>query len=58
LCQEVDALVSQFKDDKINFEEIDENISNLITWQDNTKGKTIEMPKVKESHKEILFTNW
>jgi len=30
-CKEVDALVSQFTDAKVNFEEIHEKIANLIT---------------------------
>ena len=57
LCQEDDTLVGQFNDYKTNFEDIDEKISNLITWQDNSKGKIEELLKVKESHKEILFTD-
>lgn len=58
MYQEADALVNQFTDAKINFEEIDENISNLITWHDNSKGKIAKFPKIKESHKDILFTDW
>jgi len=42
---------------RITFNEIDEKILGYITWQDTPKGRVVDIPRIEESHKEILFTN-
>jgi len=45
-------------DMRVIFNEIDENISGYITLQDTPEGRVEDLPKIEESHKDILFTNW
>lgn len=30
----------------------------MITWKDNSIGKITKFPRVKESHKDVSFTDW
>lgn len=39
-------------------DEIHRRISNLITWQESEDGRKVDMPKLEESHKDILFIDW
>lgn len=43
---------------RITFNEIDENILGYITWQDTIDGRETYLPKIDESYKDILFTDW
>lgn len=33
-------------------------ISQFISWQEYKEGRKNDLPKNKESHKDILFTDW
>ena len=58
IYKESDSLMNRDFDMRVIFNEIDENISGYITLQDTPEGRVEDLPKIEESHKDILFTNW
>ena len=45
-------------DQRIEFNELNTKISDYIEWQDSEEGRKSDLPKVKETFKDILFTDW
>lgn len=43
---------------KLEYDEILKNVFDFITWQNSEDERKADLPKLEESHKEILFTNW
>lgn len=39
-------------------EQADETLTNFLAWQDTNEGQAANLPKILESHKEILFLEW
>lgn len=50
--------MNQASDVRVNFNEIDDNIFEYIAWQGTLEGREIDLPRIEESHKEILSTAW
>lgn len=50
-------LTSQVVDMRLECDEIHKNISNFITWKEMEDGRKVDLPKLEELHKYILFTN-
>ena len=42
---------------RLEYDEILKKIFNFITWQNLEDGRKYDLPKLGESHKEILFAN-
>ena len=40
---------------RIEFENADENLSEFISWQDSEQGKSENIPRIEERHKEIVL---
>ena len=40
------------------YEDINNKISDFITWQDNTKGMKANLPRIQDSYKDLLFRYW
>lgn len=53
-----DKLTSQVVDMMLEYDEIHKSISNSITWQESEDGRKVDLPKLEESHKEIVFVDW
>ncbi|MCY6488064.1 hypothetical protein, partial [Actinobacillus pleuropneumoniae] len=53
-----DKLTNQVIDMRFEYEEIHKNISEFITWKESDEGIKADLPKIEESHKDILFTYW
>ncbi len=56
LCVKSDSLMNQSSDMRVTFNDIDDKISRFITWHDTPEGRAA--PRIDESQKEILFTDW
>ena len=41
----------------MNFDDIDENITWYIAWQENAEGRKENIPILEDSKKDILFTD-
>ena len=54
----IDKLKKQVIDMRFEYEETHKNISEFITQQESEDGRKVDLPKLEESHKEILFADW
>lgn len=45
-------------DIRFEYEEIHKMISEFITWQESDEGRKVDLKKIEEFHKEILFMDW
>ena len=43
---------------RTDLDQADETLTNFLEWQDTDQGQVANLPKILESHKEILFTEW
>ena len=53
-----EKLTNTVIDQRIEFNELNTKISDHIEWQDSEEGRRSNLPKIKETYKDILFTNW
>lgn len=58
LCDLIASLSEKSTNARIELEQADETINNFLEWQDTDEGQTTGVPRILESHKEILFTEW
>jgi len=57
-CKTSDKLANQVIDMRFEYDEIHKSVSEFITWQELEDGRKADLPKLEESHKDILFTDW
>jgi len=58
LC-ELSASISEKVDKaRADLDQAEETLTNFIEWQDSDVGRAANLPRILESHKEILFTEW
>lgn len=43
---------------RLEYDEILRKVLDFITWKNSENGRRVDMPKLDESHKDILFKNW
>ncbi len=55
LCDIMASIVDKSIDDRKDLEHANETITNFLAWQDTHEGQVANLPKILESHKEILF---
>jgi len=53
-----DNITSQVVDLRLDYVLIYKKVSDYLNWQDSEEGKKAGLPKINESHKEILFNKW
>jgi len=58
LCKNSDSLTDQMSKLRTYYEDINNKISNFITWKDTSNGIKDNLPKIQESYKDILFRDW
>ena len=51
-------MIDKSVDARQNLEQTDETLTNLHAWQETSEGQAANLPKILESHKEILFLEW
>lgn len=44
-------------DQRTEFTDLNTRISKFIEWQETEEGKRANLPKIEETHKDILFTD-
>ena len=55
LCQSSDSLLDQLSNLRTYYREVEKDISDFIDLQDRSKGRLTNLPKIEESHKDIVF---
>lgn len=68
LCQKIsqwnshfemnDNITNQVIELRLEYDSICKKVSNFLNWQRSDEGKREDMPRIDESHKEILFAKW
>lgn len=53
-----DNITNQVVELRLEYDSIFKKVSDLLNWQKSEEGKRVYMPKIDESHKEILFAKW
>ena len=53
-----EQLTNTVIDQRIEFNELDTKISDYIEWQDSEEGRRSNLPKIKETYKDSIFTYW
>ena len=58
LCDLTTTLSNKSANAIADFEQADETVTNYLEWQSTEEGQSAKLPKILESHKEILFIEW
>ena len=52
------SIIDKSVDARTDLEQVDETVTNFLDWQDTDEGQGANLPKILESHQEILFMEW
>jgi len=52
------SLIDQVVNTRLEFEDADDKVTNYLSLQSIEDGRVAKLPKIEESHKEILFSEW
>ena len=58
LCEITTSLVDKLVEARQDLEQVDETLTSFLAWQDSLEGQASDLPKILESHKDILFLEW
>lgn len=58
LCELTTSINEQVEKARDDLNQADEAITAHLEWQDSNSGKTANLPRILEVHKDILFTEW
>jgi len=58
LCDIIASIIDKSVDARTDLEQADEILTNFLEWQGTDEGQAANLPKILESHKEILFMEW
>ena len=53
-----DNITNQVMELWLEYDSIFKKLSDFLNWKKSKEGKREDMPKIDESHKEILFAKW
>jgi len=56
LCDISTSMIAKAIDARLELDKIDEKLNNFLSWQDSKEGMVANLPRIQESHKEILFS--
>jgi len=56
LCIITASLIEHAVDTRLEF--ADDKLTKFLSWQSSEEGMAENLPKIQESHKEILFLEW
>ena len=51
-------IINQVVELRLEYDSIFKKVSDFLNWKKFEDGKRADMPKINESHKEILFAKW
>ncbi len=58
LCDLTASISEKVEKARIDLDQAEETLTNFLEWQDTDQGQAANLPRILESHKEILFTEW
>lgn len=58
LCELVASISKKVEKARTDLDQAEETLTSFIEWQDFDQGQATNLPRILESHKEILFTEW
>ena len=58
LCILTRSLINQAVNTILEFEDADDKVTNYLSWKSTVEGRVANLPKIQESHKEVLFLEW
>jgi len=58
LCDIVASITDKSVNARTDFEQAEETLTDFLEWKDTDQGQASNLPKILESHKEILFMEW
>jgi len=57
-CEMSDKITNQVVDLQSDYDLVDKQVTDYLTWQDEDEGKRVGAPRINENHKEFLFNKW
>jgi len=57
-CEMSDKITNQVVDLRSDYDLVDKQVTDYLTWQDEDEGKRAGAPRINENHKELLFNKW
>jgi len=58
LCEITTSIVDKSVEARQDLEQADETLTNFLSWQESSEEQASDLPKILESHKDILFLEW
>ena len=58
MCKLTTSINQQVDKARNELDQADELISGYLDWQDSDVGKAAKLPRIQETYKDILFTEW
>ena len=58
MCELTTSINQQVDKARNELDQADELISGYLDWQDSDVGKAAKLPRIQETYKDILFTEW
>jgi len=58
LCELTISINERVEKARNELDQAEEVITAFLNWQDSEQGKEANLPKISETHKDILFTEW
>lgn len=57
-CKTENSLVDQLYDMTNYFDEVNEQLTDFMTWQESADDRDVNLPKMDETQKMIIFREW
>ena len=57
-CEISDKTTNQVVDLRTDYDLIDKQVTEYLTWQETDERKSAGAPRINENHKEMLFNKW
>ena len=58
LCELTTSISNKVDKARTELDRVEETIAAFLDWQDTDQGKATNLPRILESYKDILFTEW
>jgi len=58
LCEIGSSMIDKSVAARQNWKQADETLTNFLAWQETSEGQATNLPRILESHKEILCLEW
>ena len=58
LCELMASINKQVEKARTELDQAEETIAAFLDWKDSDQGQAANLPRILETHKDILFTEW